>query len=132
MELIGAVAILTVLLTLCLQMLGSAASQRCAATGRQAAVVEATNVLERMTAKPWDELEAEKPQLSPAARALLPGAELKIAVAAAPDEPDAKLITVSLRWQDRNGLPVRPVSLSAWRYRRSMQDDKKKTTDEHR
>jgi Tfp pilus assembly protein PilE len=134
MELIAAVAILMVLLAICLEILGAAAAGRRAAAGRQAAVLEAANVLERVAARPWDELEAEKAQLSPAARALLPEAELKIVVAAAPDEPEAKLITVSLRWQGSNSLPVPPVCLSAWRYRgaRPTQEGKKTAAADER
>ena len=128
MELISAVAILTVLLTLCLQMLGRSGLTATRGGGTTSGRCGGDQRAGRVTARPWDELEAEKPQLSPAAHALLPAAELKIAVAVAPDEPDAKLITVSLRWQDRNGLPVRPVCLSAWRYRQ----EKKTATDEHR
>jgi len=64
------------------------------------------NVLERLAARPWADLTPktvanEKPADWLGNR--LPGAELKVEVTTPSDEPSAKRIVVSLRWQDRNG-----------------------------
>jgi hypothetical protein len=56
-------------------------------------------------------------KLSPAAARQLPGAELKLEVAPAAKEPNAKRITATLRWQDRSGQPGAPVRLTTWRYK---------------
>ncbi|MGO8691357.1 MAG: prepilin-type N-terminal cleavage/methylation domain-containing protein [Thermoguttaceae bacterium] len=120
LELITAAALLAVLLTAGLQMSGAAAAQRRAIRQRQAASLELANILERLASRPWSELtpqQAGQERLSPAVAALLPRAELHVEVAPAPGQPEARRITASLRWQGPNGMPLPPVSLSAWRYR---------------
>jgi Tfp pilus assembly protein PilE len=120
LELIGTGAVLAILLTICLEMSGAAAVQRRAVRQRRAATLELANVLERLAARPWSELalhEARPQPLSPAAAALLPKAELRVEIAAAPTPPEARRITASLRWQGHGGGPPPTVSLTAWRYR---------------
>ena len=47
----------------------------------------------------------------------LPGAELKIEVSTSANEPNAKRITAALRWQDRSGQFIVPVTVTTWRYK---------------
>ena len=120
LELIAAAAVLAVILTVCLQMAGVVAAQRRAVRQRQAATLELANVLERLAARPWSELsqeQARRERLSPAAAALLPGAELHVEIAPAAGTPEAGRITASLRWQGPYAVPPPALSLSTWRYR---------------
>ena len=76
--------------------------------------------MERVAARPWAELTTaalSQEKLSPSAAGQLPGAELKIEVSTSADEPNAKRITAALRWQDRSGQLVAPVTLTTWRYK---------------
>ena len=120
-ELAVAAGMLGTLLVVCLQLLTATAAQRRAADQRQLAIFEVSNVLERITARPWSDLTpqalaAEKP--SAAALVGLPEAELKVEATIPAAEANAKRITVSLRWQDRNNQFLPPVKLTTWRYKR--------------
>jgi hypothetical protein len=120
LELAVACTLLGTLLVVCLQLLLATAAQRRAADQRQLALVEVGNVMERVAARRWDDLTSKtldggKPSGWLGER--LPGAELKIEVTAPSGEPIAKRITVSLRWQDRNGRYLPGVKIVTWRYR---------------
>ncbi len=160
LELAVAGALLGTLLVVCLQLLQATAAQRRLADQRQLALLEVGNVLERLAARPWSDLETgEKTTVAPGKGTVpfssnenrdspqpvrkgtvpsssnenrdspqpvdlawlgnrLPGAELKIEVTTTSDEPSAKRIAVSLRWQDRNGRYLPPVGITTWRYGR--------------
>jgi Tfp pilus assembly protein PilE len=119
-EVIAAGAILGALLTLSLQMMSAVAAQRRTIDQRQDATLELANAMERIAARPWDELTAQnlaQEQPSSAVRSRLPGAELKVEVSTPEAHPDAKRITASLHWQDRLGRQVPPVTITTWKYR---------------
>jgi hypothetical protein len=110
-------------MTLTVKVLGYAGSQRRAADHRQRAVQEAANVMERITAYPYDEITPERARelaLSPSARQSLPHAELAVAVG--DEQPGAsraaKRISVRLRWHGRSGEWESPVRLTTWVERR--------------
>lgn len=121
-ELAVAGVLLGTLLVVCLQLLTATAAMRNSVEQRQLAVIEVGNVMERVAARRWAELTpqaAAAERLSPSARDRLPGAELKVELSeppATPKEPPAKRITVSLRWQDRTGQYLPPVTVTTWRY----------------
>jgi Tfp pilus assembly protein PilE len=119
-ELAVAGVLVGTLLVVCLQLLSAALAQRRAADQRQCALLELGNVMEQVTARPWTELTTailSQKKLSPSADSQLPGAELKIEVSPLADEPNAKRITAALRWQDRSGQLLAPVTVTTWRYR---------------
>ncbi len=119
-ELAVAGALVGTLLVVCLQLFSAAVAQRRAADLRQCALLELGNVMEHITARPWTKLTTallSQEQLSPSAESQLPGAKLKIEVSTLAGEPDAKRITAALRWQDRSGQLVAPVTLTTWRYK---------------
>ncbi len=119
-ELMVAGAMLCTLLAVCVQMVAAVAAQRRAVDQREYATIELANVMERITARPWDELTSQAvahEQPSPAALSRLPGAELKVEVTAPAGEPDAKRIAAALRWQDRNGAFLPPLTVTTWKYR---------------
>jgi hypothetical protein len=127
LELVVASALLGTLLIVCLQLLSVAAAQRRAADERQLALIEASNVVERLAVRPWNELTPKMPlpQLSPAVGSRLPGSELSVEVTAPDAQPDLKRIVVSLRWQDRAGQYVSPVKITTWRWKLKEQGTKK-------
>jgi Tfp pilus assembly protein PilV len=128
-ELFVAATMLGMLLVVCVQLLSATAAQRRAADQRQLAIMELSNVLERIAARPWADLTpqafaAEKPSAEAVEK--LPEAELKVEVTTPSAEPKAKRITVSLRWQDRNSQFVAPVKITTWKY---ATENKPLTTD---
>jgi type II secretory pathway pseudopilin PulG len=120
-ELTVAAGILGMLLAVALQLLSATFAQRRAIDQRQLAIFEASNVLERLAARAWPDLTpqalaAEKPSAEVLKE--LPEAELNVEVTTPSAEPNAKRITVSLRWQDRNSRFLPPVKLTTWKYKR--------------
>ena len=120
LELVVAGALLGTLMVISLQLLAATAEQRRVADQRQLALFEVENAMERLAARPWNELTpqaAAAGQLPPSVRDRLPGAEVKVEVTAPPAEPLAKRIAVSLRWQDNAGQFVKPVRIVTWRWK---------------
>jgi hypothetical protein len=83
------------------------------------AVQEVANVMERLTAYPFEEVTAERARqltLSAPARQSLTGAELAVDVAESPSGAgrSAKRIAVRLRWRGRNGEWEAPARLTTW------------------
>jgi hypothetical protein len=134
LEMAVAGVLLLAVMMLCVRYFAVTATQRRALDHRQAALGEAANIMERITAQPWSDLTAEgltKISLSTETKLALPDGELKIDLAdedARPSPPtplpkgegklEAKRITVTIRWQDDQGQWSQPVRLAAWRYRR--------------
>jgi Tfp pilus assembly protein PilV len=113
--------LLVVLMAITVQMLGWVVSERRAAERRQWAIQEAANVMERLVVQPWDELTSDVEEaidLSPQASAVLPDAELQVTVAAEPDQPDAKRLSVAVRWRPRPDQAAVQVRLTSWVYPR--------------
>ncbi len=122
-ELIVATAMLIIGMSLAVKVLGYVALQRRAAEHRQRAVQEAANVMERLTAYPFDEITPERARamsISPATLESLPGAELTSDVK--DSQPGAgrtaRRIAVRLRWRNRAGEWEAPVRLTTWIERR--------------
>jgi hypothetical protein len=92
-----------------------------AAEQRQLAIVEAANLMDRITSEPWEALTADRAAavtLSEPARQQLPQARLKVTIDARPDSPDEKRVTIELAWKDRAGVTMSPVRVTAWVHRR--------------
>jgi hypothetical protein len=118
-----ACVLLVALAGVCLKSFAAAAAQRLAIDQRQIAIREAANVLEKLTATPWDDVDkAADKSFADAAQKSLPkeldGGEVKVEIAPAAGEPAAKRLAVTIRWQDKDNQWVEPVRLTAWRYRR--------------
>ncbi len=102
------------------QVIAWVALERRAAERRERAVFEAANLLERVAARPWAEIESAPPaglKMAEATTRFLPGSSLDLKVASFADAPTRKRITVEVRWLDRSGRPEAPVRLVAWAYR---------------
>lgn len=110
-----ALMMLVMAMTLTVQILAAAAAGRRAAEKRDRAVIEVANLMEQITARPFDQATPELAKsipLSEGSRRSLPGAELKVAVA--DSAQDARRIAIQLRWRARSGEWESPVVLVAW------------------
>lgn len=115
----GVMAMAAMVITV--QLLGWVAAERRAVARRERAILEAANLMERLAARPWDDLSAESARaltLSDATKAALPGASLTVDVATVDAEPASKKLTVAITWRDRAGRSEAPARLVAWVYRR--------------
>lgn len=117
-ELVIAAGMLAVILTLTVRVLGQVGQQRRAAERRQRALVEASNTMERITARPYDEMTPQGDgalKISPDTAAALPGAELNVDVR---DESvsggSSRRVAVRLRWKNVAGQWEAPVRLVTW------------------
>ncbi len=120
-ELAMGTALFTIAMTLTVKILGTVAVERRAAERRQQALLEVGNLMERITAYPYDELSpdlAKRLSLSPAARAALPHSELGIDIspvkAGKGTSRSSKRIALVVRWQGGGGEWVAPVRLVSW------------------
>jgi hypothetical protein len=118
-----AAVLLMIAMTLTVKVLGLVASERRGTERRQRALVEAANLMERITAYPFDEVTPElgkRLTLSPTARQSLPDSELTVDVVGS--EPaagrSAKRIAIRLQWRGSDGEWVAPVRLTSWIERR--------------
>jgi hypothetical protein len=122
-EVTMATVLLMIAMTLTVKVLGSVALERRASERRQRAVLEVANLMERITAYPFEDVNADlagRMALSPAARQSLPDSELVLDVAASEPGPgrSAKRIAIRLRWRGRDGEWQAPVRLTSWIERR--------------
>jgi prepilin-type N-terminal cleavage/methylation domain-containing protein len=120
LELVAAAAVLGTVLVVCLQLLAVTTQQRRLADQRRLALAEVENAMERLTVRPWNELNQQTTvQLSHSARSRLPAAELKVEVTPSAADPHAKRIAVTLRWKDYSGRITKPVTIVTWRWNQS-------------
>jgi len=114
------VLMVAVAMTTILQVLVWVASERRAIDRREWALEEAANIMERITAQPWNEISSEAVKslsLPERMRESLPGVELSIAVDEKPDV-QLKRIAILLRWRNQAGVWDAPVRITSWVSRR--------------
>jgi hypothetical protein len=119
-----AILLLAVAMTTTVQVLGWVAAERRAVERRQWAIQEVGNLMERLTAEPWDKVDAEsarKLSLSEEIRRKLPDPELTIDVDDRGAVQGEKRLAIRLRWRNRSGGWESPVRLCAWIAQRSPQ-----------
>jgi hypothetical protein len=103
-----------------LQVVGWVALDRRATERRERAVVEVANLMERVVAHPWEEIETDRLRsisISDSARSFLQSSTQIVKVEPFDDAPARKKITIELRWANRSGQAEAPVRLVAWIYR---------------
>jgi len=105
------------------QVVGSVATQRRAWDRRQTAVFEAANLMERLTARPFEALTTEGAKdlsLSDEASRTLPDGQVRIEII--DNDPvggdDSKRVSLQVRWRNRAGDWDAPVRLTSWVHRR--------------
>jgi hypothetical protein len=121
-ELALSAAMLMIAMGLTVKVLGWVGAQRRNWDRRQVAVQEAANLMERLTARPFESLTPESTRdlpLSVRARQSLPKVELKVDVRENDKSggPDSKRVAIALHWQGRSGEWDAPVRLTSWIYR---------------
>ncbi len=119
-ELCATCALLAVAIPLTVAALGAAAKQRRGIEMRQQAIEAADNLLERLTAEPWDQLSNDR--LTEIKDALsdeqLPsGGELQLELVEHSGPPAAKRVDVELSWQPSAARVRQRVRLSGWVFR---------------
>lgn len=120
-ELAAATALLGTMLLIMVPAVGWIAHERQSLDRRAVALQEAANLLDELTSLPWAAITPERVQasrMSAEAEAILSPAKLEIALDEPADDPAAKRLCVTLRWQGSHGLDDGPVRLTAWTYRR--------------
>lgn len=118
-ELIVAGIVLAVVMTVYLQLLSATSRQQRYADHRQLAGEELANLMERITAQPYETIDLEKLQakeLSDSAISHLNEAELNIDVLPVSEPVAGKQISLSLRWRDSGNVFVAPTRLTSWVY----------------
>ena len=84
---------------------------------RQIAIVEVENLMERVVALPYDQVQksiVDKFALSESAVRQLPDARLQIKISEATDVKQMKKIQIQLGWKNQQGIRAMPVSLTSW------------------
>ena len=120
-ELALSAAMLIIAMGLTVKVLGWVGAQRRNWDRRQVAVQEVANVMERLTARPFESVTPESTRdipLSARARQSLPRVELKVDVQENDKVggPGSKRLAIALRWQGRSGEWDAPVHLTSWIY----------------
>jgi hypothetical protein len=107
---------------LTVKVLGWVGTERRGADRRLWAVQVVSNVMDRLSAEPFESVTADRARTiadEAAAGKAVPGASWEIAVN---DEreavPPAKRVSLQLHWNDRSGGWDGPVRLTSWVYRR--------------
>jgi hypothetical protein len=118
-ELTMATVLLMIAMTLTVKLLGWVALERRSAERRQRAIIEVANVMERITAYPFEEVNSTLARgitLSETAHGLLSGSELTCDVTenAPAAGRSVKRIAVVLRWRGSSGEWAAPVRLTSW------------------
>jgi hypothetical protein len=125
LESLVAGAILATAATLALQAISATTAARRRMEVRQAALREAENALERLSAEPWD---AGPPQalaawqLSPAAQARLRGGQIEIIATPADGAAAGWRVSVEVRWAERTDQAAASVRLTSWVYPANASD----------
>ena len=120
MEIAAAGILLAAMLAVCVQFFQATAAQRRGLEARRTALQTVANVMERLGARPWDQLTTEnasQPELLAEVEQALPDGQLEVEIVQPDGEPDAKRITVVARWSAGSDPAGRSVRLVAWRYR---------------
>ena len=113
--------VLTIVMGLTVKVLGTIAHERRAASERQLGALEAGNLMERITAYPFDQVTPELARgmgVSDLTRRSLRDCELTIVVSggdkSATGGPRAKRVMIRLRWKGAGGQWQAPVRLTSW------------------
>jgi type II secretory pathway pseudopilin PulG len=120
LEVMVAIALLAVTVSLCIKTLTAMGRQQLALGQRAYAAELANNLLERLRGHDWPAITpalAADLKLPADAAARLPAPQLDIEITPR-KSPEAKQMTVIIRWQAGAGQTVRPVRLTTWVYRK--------------
>lgn len=111
--------LLGMLMSMVVPLLGTINKQQREAERRVVAVQLIDNLLERFTAGEYDSVTqsaADELQISAADAAFFTHANLEVSVAKTGEDLPAKQITITLTWNDSDGVPVAPARLTTFVY----------------
>ena len=121
-ELAVSVLVLVAAMGISVRVVGWVGAERRSADRRQWALQEVANVMERVSAEPFDRVTPAKARAIASgsdAAGRLPGGSWEVAVDDERDSPvPARRVSVRLRWKDRSGGWEAPARLTAWVFRR--------------
>jgi hypothetical protein len=123
-ELVVSTVLLGTLLAAAVPTLRWVGSEQHAIDHRQIAMLEAENLMDKITSQEWDRIDpryATTLKISDEAQRQLTDAKLDISVTPSTDA-NAKRVSLSLSWQERKRLPVAPIRLTTWVYRRGRSE----------
>jgi hypothetical protein len=113
--------VLMIVMGLTVKVLATIGQERRAASDRQLGALEAGNLMERITAHPFDQVTPELTQnisISDVTRRSLRDCELAVALSggekSAAGVQSAKRVMIRLRWKGPGGQWVSPVRLTSW------------------
>ena len=115
-----AVVLLVLVFMAVSQLVAVVGLQRREAHLRRLATLEAANTLERVVARPWDQLSSDELAgltLSEPAARRLSDPRLRVDIEPLPGSPAAIKISVRVDWINSAGDRGPPVELVAWRHR---------------
>lgn len=116
----AAAALLAAVLGIAVALLTSIARQRQSASLHAKAIIIADNLLERLTAEPFDAITADRAnelQQASSLRELLPDGMAAITVTDVDGPPPGKRIEVKLEWQARAGGAPSQYTVATWVFR---------------
>lgn len=117
LEVATATLVLMAAMVLAVKLVAGVGLEQRAAERRLWAVETVSNLAERLSAEPFDRLDAARARAIAAelkAEAVLPGAEWTAEVGAA--DPAGKKVGLGLSWKGRSGERSAPVRLTFWVY----------------
>lgn len=120
LEMAVAVLMVGLLLAISIKLFGWSVRERQLVDRRAAALIEAGNLLDELTNRPWDDITEpflESVPLSAEAAELLPNAKLEVTLRQFEDDSTAKQIGVSIVWQGSRGVQEGSVKLTAWKFK---------------
>jgi prepilin-type N-terminal cleavage/methylation domain-containing protein len=120
-EVTMALLVLSVAMILLVKLVTWTGLERREARRRTLAVQEVSNVMERLSLEPFDEVTAARARAIAQERSAedaLPGASWDVDVVDQPDpSAPARRVSLRLRWKHASGDTDKPVELTAWIYR---------------
>lgn len=117
LELIVSTILLGTVMLIAVPTLAWIGSEERQAEDREDALFEVSNVMEQITARPWDEISPARLQHVQPSEHLarqLSAARLSVSVV---EEDNSKRIIAELSWNERTGRPAAPVRITSWVYR---------------
>ena len=118
LEVIVGCGLLAVLLAVCVQLLSVEALERRNYERRAIALQEAANIIERVSAMPFEEITPQRLgdiQLSPEVEQILPGGAAQLFVEEEKGKVPSKRVRVEIKWGTA-GRTEAPVRLTYWAY----------------
>lgn len=121
-EMIATTVVLGTIVGISLPMLKLVTSERQAAVAHEQALAAASNIMENVSALPFEKIKADATaaQLPDWAKEQLIEPSLQVEVERVPDA-SAKKIHLRLEWKSSRGYAVAPIQLTSWVYQRGDQ-----------